>query len=783
MVKMYSTLERVGVMKFSKTSVLIIMAILGLLAIPGLLLYSQTNMKRVSEETKSEFSASAAYEHVKYLVQKIGPRPAGSKAELKAAQYISYVLNQNGWKVREQPFSKVVIRDASVIQKEQQVELINSQNIIAELPGTRPETIVVGAHYDTASFSSPGAVDNASGVGVLLELARVLSKEPHEETYQFIFFGAEENGLVGSKFYTSQADLSDVRWMLNVDMVGTPLEIDVAGKRSAPPDLIRQVVALAGENHIPFHLSRDFAVMTRDSSQGGTSDFSPFLDQGIPALGLGIAGRPTGYFHRPEDQLDRVSLEEMQKVGDYTHLLLKNVKLEKLGPRVWDELYVPFQMGKKVVIFPSYGIRIFILGTFLLTGLLVFNFFRRSSENKSSEWGKIPIIFGSTLLLSLIVMGLSGVGENLWRLVKNVQLLYYAYPAFFIAARIGIALGIFISLAGWVSKLPLPRNPQLFWFVGVVLLFAASLVLALIRIDLAFPFVFWLLCFDLQFFLPSLILVLIGPYFIYYLHFELLNSQQWISYYEALHQYFLIFLGIYCLLLVPFFLAALQVAGIKACFYKKLLHYVWKPALAVTGLLVLALGLVPVYSRDFPQPVIVREEWTGSNAGRVHIFSAERLPQQLVQDLGGQDGKSQYVPIFNEKPPINVEALVEEKNKSTQRTLELELKLKYTNEPYLIRLRLESGSPFAVQTDEFLPMFKLPRKLQLKGVQRSTDKYTLILQRTPPQRNIIHLSINAQSTVTCSIEAMFPDPAPRMLIKNPLLSVDYQIGFKESFTF
>ena len=280
----------------------------------------------------SGFSADKAYEHVKYLVQKIGPRPAGSKSELKASQYISYVLNQNGWKVREQPFSKVVVRETSVLQREQQVELINSQNIIAELPGTRPDTIVVGAHYDSANLNAPGAVDNASGVGVLLELARVLSKEPHEETYQLIFFGAEEYGLVGSQFYTAQADLSAVRWMLNVDMVGTPLEIDVAGKKSAPPELIKQVAALAGESHIPFHLSRDFILMTRESSQGGASDFSSFLDQGIPALGLGIFGRPEGYFHRPEDRLDRVSLEEMQKVGDYTHRLLTNVKLEKLGP-------------------------------------------------------------------------------------------------------------------------------------------------------------------------------------------------------------------------------------------------------------------------------------------------------------------------------------------------------------------------------------------------------------------------------------------------------------------
>ena len=205
-------------MKLSKTSVIVLITILSLMAIPWLV-YSKTKSTPLPSQSTTGFSASKAYDHVKYLVQKVGPRPAGSKSELKAAQYISYVLNQNGWKVRQQPFSKVVVREVSVMQREQQVELINSQNIIAELPGKRPDTIVIGAHYDSANLNAPGAVDNASGVGVLLELARILSQEPHEETYQLIFFGAEEYGLVGSQYYTTQADLSAVRWMFNFDMV------------------------------------------------------------------------------------------------------------------------------------------------------------------------------------------------------------------------------------------------------------------------------------------------------------------------------------------------------------------------------------------------------------------------------------------------------------------------------------------------------------------------------------------------------------------------------------
>lgn len=771
-------------MKLFRTNLFVLMTVLSLIVIPWLV-YSKIIITPIPNPIDStvKFSAPLAFEHVKYVAQKIGPRPAGSKAELTAAQYISYVLNQNGWKVREQPFSKVVIREASILQPEQQVELINSQNIIAELPGTLPDTIVGGAHYDSANLNAPGAIDNASGVGVLLELARVLSKEPHKETYQFVFFGAEEYGLVGSEFYTTQADLSAVRWMLNVDMVGTPLEIDVAGKKSAPPELIRQVAALARDSAIPFHLSRDFIMMTRESSQGGVSDFSSFLDKGIPALGLGISGRPAGYFHRPEDRLEHVSLAEIQRIGDFTHRLLTSVKLEKLGPNVWDELYLPFQVGQNVFILTSIGIRSITFLTFLVTALILIRFIRKNSAKQRLNWKKALGILGVTLLLSVMVVALSGIGEILWSWIKQAQLLYHSYPILFIVARIGIALGIFIFLASWFHKVPLERDPQLYWFIGVLLLFAVSLVLALIRIDLAFPFVFWLLCMDLQLFLPSIIVVLIGPYFIYTIHYELLNSQQWVSFYQAIHNYFKIFLGIYSLLLIPFFLAALHVAITNTKLSKKLLYQARKPALIIMGLLILSLGLVPIYTRDYPQTVTVREEWSGNSDGLVHIYSDERLPHQLVKDLNGQEGKSQFVPILNELSPISIDASVVQKNKDSLRNLEISFKLNYTSEPYLVHFKLESAHPFVIQTEDFLPMAKLPKKLELKGVQQPSGNYSIILQRTPPHKNMIHLAVETQGIMTCTIEAMFPDLSPRVQIKNALLSVDYQIQFKKSYDF
>ncbi len=87
-------------MKLLKTNGFILMTVLSLMAIAWLV-YPKVTMipiPKMPNDSTAEFSATRAYEHVKHLAQKIGPRPAGSKSELAAAQYISYVLNQNGWR-------------------------------------------------------------------------------------------------------------------------------------------------------------------------------------------------------------------------------------------------------------------------------------------------------------------------------------------------------------------------------------------------------------------------------------------------------------------------------------------------------------------------------------------------------------------------------------------------------------------------------------------------------------------------------------------------------------
>ena len=93
-------------------------------------------------------------------------------------------------------------------------------NVVATLPGRLrgDDVYILGAHYD--SKSNPGADDNASGVGAVLEAARVMSQTAFAGTIIFAAFDREEQGLVGSQAYVAAHAGQNVRGMVSLDMIG-----------------------------------------------------------------------------------------------------------------------------------------------------------------------------------------------------------------------------------------------------------------------------------------------------------------------------------------------------------------------------------------------------------------------------------------------------------------------------------------------------------------------------------------------------------------------------------
>lgn len=162
----------------------------------------------------AQTSGEPARAHIVALSEDIGNRLAGSGNEGRAADYIEGVFEDLGYTVRRQGFSFTP-------ENTRRGEGLISANVIALKEGESPREVIVGAHYDS-EVRGNGAGDNASGVGVMLEVAAAVADRTTPYTLRFIAFGAEEQGLAGSRHYVagmSGADIRNTVAMINVDSV------------------------------------------------------------------------------------------------------------------------------------------------------------------------------------------------------------------------------------------------------------------------------------------------------------------------------------------------------------------------------------------------------------------------------------------------------------------------------------------------------------------------------------------------------------------------------------
>ena len=170
-------------------------------------------------------------------------------------------------------------------------ETRTTRNVIAETPGGDPDNVVVvGAHLDSVS-RGPGINDNGSGSGTILEIAEVYAAQDRtpRNKLRFIWFGAEELGLVGSNFYVASLDAAEreqIMAMVNFDMVGSPNYVRFVydGDGSATSPAGPPGSGFIEDVFVDYFNSQGLA---SDPTQfSGRSDYGPFIAVGIPAGGL-----------------------------------------------------------------------------------------------------------------------------------------------------------------------------------------------------------------------------------------------------------------------------------------------------------------------------------------------------------------------------------------------------------------------------------------------------------------------------------------------------------------
>jgi|YNPBryunderm2012_1023409.scaffolds.fasta_scaffold00019_49 hypothetical protein len=230
-------------------------------------------------------------------LQNFGTRYALTSNCYQAGQFLSDYLASCGLSVRFQNFT---------------YNGYQCRNVISEIPGqSYPEQVVIiCAHYDSISNQrwtlAPGADDNASGTAAVLEVARILTREPLDFTVRFILFSAEELGLVGSQRYvTSELNLQEnIIGVINLDMIAyadvLPEDLDVIGNPASSwlVDLVASMTALYGPAPAKKIISPSFVY----------SDHASFWDKGVPAIcGIEDYNVPNPYYHQTTDTVDTLN--------------------------------------------------------------------------------------------------------------------------------------------------------------------------------------------------------------------------------------------------------------------------------------------------------------------------------------------------------------------------------------------------------------------------------------------------------------------------------------------
>jgi len=213
------------------------------------------------------------------------------------------------------------------------------ENVIARKKGeTLNERIIVGAHFDSVP-GSPGADDNASGVAVMLELARILADQKWNHTVEFIGFNLEEWYMVGSEAYAKKLKQQglEVWGMISLEMVGFATDKPKSQKMPLGFNLfypnVGNFIALVG-NTRSWKLLNTFKTKMKETNglpvesliipfNGALllpvrwSDHSPFWDADYPALLITDTSfyRNPNY-HGPTDTIETLNLDFIQKVTE-----------------------------------------------------------------------------------------------------------------------------------------------------------------------------------------------------------------------------------------------------------------------------------------------------------------------------------------------------------------------------------------------------------------------------------------------------------------------------------
>ena len=214
--------------------------------------------------------------------------------------------------------------------------LYPSVNIVAKMPGTdaqlKKEYVLFSTHQDHDGVRAPvagdsiynGADDNATGCAALLAIMRAFKQQPAKRSALFVYHGAEERGLLGSRYYSAQPTVpkESIVAVLNAEMMGRNAPDSAALLGSIAPhrnssDLVN--LALAANQAGPkFKLDTEWDKATHPEGWYFRSDHLPYARLGIPAVMYTSLLHPD--YHTPRDEPGRIDYPKLTRMTNWMYL-------------------------------------------------------------------------------------------------------------------------------------------------------------------------------------------------------------------------------------------------------------------------------------------------------------------------------------------------------------------------------------------------------------------------------------------------------------------------------
>jgi glutaminyl-peptide cyclotransferase len=267
-------------------------------------------------ESRGGFDGHRAYELVEKQVS-FGPRPAGSPELAKLQEYMLAELRSYGCAVETDDFSA-----------DTPAGRLPMKNILVKIPGTQPGIILLGTHSDTKRLENfVGADDGGSSTAVMMEIARDLcGKQPGKYAVWIAFFDGEEavnrewhdpDNRYGSRQmaakFAASGDLPKIKAFILVDLVGG--QNILFKKETDSTKWLKDQVwkTAAGLGYADIFVNNDFEV---------SDDHLSFLTRNVPAVDIVDLTNSAGYWHTPQDTMDKISAKSLAVVG---HVVLESV--------------------------------------------------------------------------------------------------------------------------------------------------------------------------------------------------------------------------------------------------------------------------------------------------------------------------------------------------------------------------------------------------------------------------------------------------------------------------